>query len=106
MRKILEGYWIQLISRQKNANTSFYTATKERVVEDMKRKFTLSNQDSVIFFINAFLRPWIYPKIEGVSPSTMLGSCGLPGNTAYFGLLRICEPKLGMQTIDFFYVLK
>lgn len=40
-------------------------------------------------------KPWVYPKISGVSSSMMLGSCGMPGTTAYFGLLRLCEPKAG-----------
>jgi len=40
-------------------------------------------------------KPWVYPKIDKVSSSMMLGSCGMPGATAYFGLLRICEPKAG-----------
>ena len=31
----------------------------------------------------------------GVSPSMMLGSCGMPGNTAYFGLTRLCQPQAG-----------
>jgi len=33
------------------------------------------------------------PKLAGISPSLMLGACGMPGNTAYFGLLEICQPK-------------
>ena len=40
-------------------------------------------------------KPWVYPKIPGVSSSMMLGACGMPGNTAYFGFLRLCEPKAG-----------
>merc|ERR1719491_2202674 len=27
--------------------------------------------------------------------SLLLGACGMPGNTAYFGLLEICKPKAG-----------
>lgn len=30
-----------------------------------------------------------------VSPSTALGVLGMPGATAYFGLLKLCEPKAG-----------
>merc|ERR1719278_1711258 len=29
----------------------------------------------------------------GLSKSLLIGSCGMPGNTAYFGLLEICKPK-------------
>merc|ERR1719356_1341209 len=30
-----------------------------------------------------------------LSKSVLLGACGMPGNTAYFGLLEICKPKPG-----------
>eukprot|EP00094_Tigriopus_californicus_P007808 TCALIF_07520-PA protein Name:"Similar to PTGR1 Prostaglandin reductase 1 (Homo sapiens)" AED:0.13 eAED:0.13 QI:0/0.75/0.55/1/0.87/0.88/9/0/834 len=35
------------------------------------------------------------PEIGSLSPSLLLGACGMPGNTAYFGFLEICEPKKG-----------
>ena len=31
--------------------------------------------------------------------SLLLGSCGMPGNTAYFGLLELCEPKQGETVV-------
>ena len=31
----------------------------------------------------------------GLSKSVLLGACGMPGNTAYFGLLELCDPKPG-----------
>ena len=34
------------------------------------------------------------PEI-GLSNSLLLGACGMPGNTAYFGLLELCDPKPG-----------
>merc|ERR1712123_563579 len=34
-----------------------------------------------------------------LSKSLLLGACGLPGNTAYFGLLEICEPKAGQTVV-------
>ncbi|XP_023338670.1 prostaglandin reductase 1 [Eurytemora carolleeae] len=43
--------------------------------------------------------PWKYPKVKGISASMMLGSCGMPGCTAYFGLLRLCEPKSGETVV-------
>merc|ERR1719166_527646 len=35
----------------------------------------------------------------GLSPSLLLGACGMPGNTAYFGLLEICKPKSGETVV-------
>merc|ERR1740128_1570533 len=33
--------------------------------------------------------------VGSLSKSLLLGACGMPGNTAYFGLLEICNPKAG-----------
>jgi len=50
--------------------------------------------------LNASLGPpWVYPKVPGLTPSMMLGVCGMPGATAYFGLLDICEPKAGETVV-------
>ncbi|XP_032680454.1 prostaglandin reductase 1-like [Odontomachus brunneus] len=38
---------------------------------------------------------YILPDIGDLSPSLALGVLGMPGNTAYFGLLEICKPKPG-----------
>ena len=35
----------------------------------------------------------------GLSKSLLIGSCGMPGNTAYFGLLEICKPKPGETVV-------
>merc|ERR1711936_1425183 len=35
----------------------------------------------------------------GLSKSLLIGSCGMPGNTAYFGLLEICKPKAGETVV-------
>jgi len=35
------------------------------------------------------------PNIGKLSSSNLLGSCGMTGNTAYFGLLELCQPKSG-----------
>ncbi|CAL8099811.1 unnamed protein product [Orchesella dallaii] len=35
------------------------------------------------------------PEMKGLPDSYALGCLGMPGNTAYFGLTRICEPKAG-----------
>ena len=36
-----------------------------------------------------------YELPEGMSRSLLLGAVGMPGNSAYFGLLDICDPKEG-----------
>merc|ERR1712106_964534 len=43
--------------------------------------------------------PQIVPKLENISKSHLLGACGMPGNTAYFGLLEICQPKAGETVV-------
>jgi len=35
------------------------------------------------------------PNMRGLPDSYALGALGMPGNTAYFGLLRLCDPKPG-----------
>ncbi|KMQ86774.1 prostaglandin reductase 1-like protein [Lasius niger] len=40
-------------------------------------------------------KPYILPDIGDLSPSLGLGVLGMPGNTAYFGLMEICKPKSG-----------
>jgi len=37
--------------------------------------------------------------IQGLSESLLLGACGMPGNTAYFGLLELCQPKSGETVV-------
>ena len=39
------------------------------------------------------------PELPGVSLSLLLGACGMPGNTAYFGFLEICQPKAGETVV-------
>jgi len=38
---------------------------------------------------------YVTPDIGVLSPSHHLGSCGMPGNTAYFAFLELCKPKPG-----------
>jgi len=35
------------------------------------------------------------PELKGLPPSVGLGVVGMPGNTAYFGFLELCQPKAG-----------
>ena len=40
-----------------------------------------------------------FPLPEGMSRSLLLGTVGMPGNTAYFGLLDICQPQPGETVV-------
>jgi len=40
-----------------------------------------------------------YELPEGMSRSLLLGAVGMPGNSAYFGLLDICDPKEGETVV-------
>ena len=42
---------------------------------------------------------YILPKCEGHPISLGLGVLGMPGNTAYFGFLGICQPKAGETVV-------
>ena len=39
------------------------------------------------------------PQIGNLSSSLLLGALGMPGNTAYFGFLEICQPKAGETVV-------
>ena len=39
------------------------------------------------------------PDLGKLSKSLLLGSCGMPGNTAYFGLLELCQPQPGETVV-------
>jgi len=39
------------------------------------------------------------PDLGKLSKSLLLGSCGMPGNTAYFGLLELCQPQAGETVV-------
>merc|ERR1719186_1064930 len=39
------------------------------------------------------------PLPPAIKPSLLLGACGMPGNTAYFGFLEICQPKAGETVV-------
>ncbi|XP_050315135.1 prostaglandin reductase 1-like [Anthonomus grandis grandis] len=41
----------------------------------------------------------ILPDLGGLPLSLALGVLGMPGNTAYFGLLEICKPKAGETVV-------
>ena len=37
----------------------------------------------------------LLPDLGSLPPSIGLGAIGMPGNTAYFGFLDLCQPKAG-----------
>lgn len=39
------------------------------------------------------------PDLKGLSPSLGVGAVGMPGATAYFGFLEICQPKTGETVV-------
>ena len=41
----------------------------------------------------------IRPGVERSARSLLLGVLGMPGNTAYFGLLDICRPRAGETVV-------
>lgn len=41
------------------------------------------------------IRPYVLPEFGNLPVSLGLGHIGMPGNTAYFGLLELCQPKEG-----------
>lgn len=44
---------------------------------------------------NLGMRPYVLPSLGNLPLSLGLGLLGMPGNTSYFGLLEICQPKAG-----------
>ncbi|XP_052740170.1 prostaglandin reductase 1-like [Bicyclus anynana] len=39
------------------------------------------------------------PDLQGLSPSLGVGAVGMPGVTAYFGFLELCQPKAGETVV-------
>ncbi|KAG5882650.1 hypothetical protein JTB14_018339 [Gonioctena quinquepunctata] len=42
---------------------------------------------------------YLLPELGDLPPSLALGVLGMPGNTAYFGFLEICQPKCGETVV-------
>ncbi|XP_050501409.1 prostaglandin reductase 1-like [Diabrotica virgifera virgifera] len=60
------------------------------------RTHTISNGKGAV---NGLPSVWIIPDIEDLPHSLALGVLGMPGNTAYFGFLELCQPKVGETVI-------
>ncbi|XP_028178924.1 prostaglandin reductase 1-like isoform X2 [Ostrinia furnacalis] len=44
-------------------------------------------------------RVYKLPDLKGMSPSLGVGAVGMPGATAYFGFLELCQPKAGETVV-------
>ncbi|XP_057667045.1 prostaglandin reductase 1-like isoform X2 [Diorhabda carinulata] len=60
------------------------------------RTHTVSNGKPLA---NGVPSAWLIPDLGNLPISLALGVLGMPGNTAYFGLLEICKPKAGETVI-------
>ncbi|XP_015179974.1 PREDICTED: prostaglandin reductase 1-like [Polistes dominula] len=59
------------------------------------RTHTIFNPRAPEKFKTIDQEPYLLPDIGDLSPSLGLGILGMPGNTAYFGLIKLCSPKRG-----------
>ncbi|XP_050305338.1 prostaglandin reductase 1-like [Anthonomus grandis grandis] len=62
------------------------------------RSHTISNASSLSKG-RVDIPPHVLPDFKGLSPSLGLGVLGMPGNTAYFGFLELCQPKPGNTVV-------
>ncbi|XP_071453878.1 prostaglandin reductase 1-like [Hetaerina americana] len=60
---------------------------------------TISISDGNATTLTGHDKPYIIPDFEGLPISLALGVLGMPGNTAYFGLLELCQPKAGETVV-------
>jgi len=63
------------------------------------RTHTLCNPDSLVSPFGTKAKPMKVPELPDSPPSYFLGALGMPGNTAYFGFLELCQPKSGETVV-------
>uniref|UniRef100_A0A182P183 Prostaglandin reductase 1 n=1 Tax=Anopheles epiroticus TaxID=199890 RepID=A0A182P183_9DIPT len=63
------------------------------------RTHTLVKPDGVVGGQRADDKPYVLPAFGSHPRSLGLGVLGMPGNTAYFGLLELCQPKEGETVV-------
>ncbi|KAG8228085.1 hypothetical protein J437_LFUL000084 [Ladona fulva] len=61
------------------------------------RTYTISDGNDCL--LQGAEKPYVVPDLQGQPLSLALGVLGMPGNTAYFGLLEICKPKEGETVV-------
>lgn len=59
------------------------------------RTHTIINSNLLLHFKVTGQKFSLLPDLGDLSPSLCLGVLGMPGNTAYFGLIDLCSPKVG-----------
>ncbi|XP_014250697.1 prostaglandin reductase 1-like isoform X2 [Cimex lectularius] len=59
----------------------------------------VANPDKVESPFGGFEKPLVLPDFKGLPLSLALGVLGMPGNTAYFGLMELCKPKSGETVV-------
>lgn len=91
---IMPGSQVAEIIESKNPN---YKVGQNVVGYFGWRTYTISDgKDSTL---PGAEKPYIIPDFQGLPLSLAIGVLGMPGNTAYFGLLEICQPKEGETVV-------
>ncbi|KAG8228102.1 hypothetical protein J437_LFUL000104 [Ladona fulva] len=101
---------------EKNTSSLFILLTMKlfpyRVIESKHPRFkvgqhvvgyfgwqTYSISDGNDCLLQGAKEHYVVPDLQGQPLSLALGVLGMPGNTAYFGLLEICKPKEGETVV-------
>lgn len=87
------GQQVAKIIESKNAD---YPVGKHIISNFGWRSHTVSNGKSETLVA---LPMSILPDFQGLPLSLALGVLGMPGNTAYFGFLELCQPKSGETVV-------
>nr|XP_024214852.1 prostaglandin reductase 1-like isoform X2 [Halyomorpha halys] len=59
------------------------------------RSRTVVNPDTIFSAYGYKAKPHVLPNFGNISLSAAIGALGMPGNTAWFGLTKLCDPKAG-----------
>lgn len=86
------GSQVAKIIESKNSN---YPVGKRIVGHFGWRTHTVVNPNTFSELQLTGPKPYLLPDMGDLSPSLALGALGMPGNSAYFGLVKICSPKSG-----------
>lgn len=91
-----DQFSFQVASVQESKNPNFPVGI--RVVSHKGwRDYTILNPNLPIKEHND--KVYKLPDLKGLSPSLGVGVVGMPGVTAYFGFLEICQPKAGETVV-------
>jgi len=84
------GYQVAEIMESKNSE---YPVGKRVVGHFGWRTHTVVNPNKPASDLDS--KPYVLPDVCGLPNSAAVGILGMPGMTAYFGLLNCCQPKAG-----------